>query len=330
MRITNAKIMTMEGQPCFHGYVEIEGGRISSLGPGDSPLRSGKEELDARGGYVLPGIIDPHVPIIADELSSSAMPHLRAQDGIVFADERLAEMLASGVTSVVCSPGAANVIGGAAAAIKTHGDSLSKALVKPYAYLKMAMGRTPIAALKPRGPVSNRECVATIRNLLFAASTDRGEYNIRGKALRLVAEWKKTAFINTEAMDDLLHASRLAQEVGIKVVALCRYKVTHSVAGLHGIVLTQPLLPPEDLPCPIAISAGSDWPRLASLLAAAGMEEQEVFRALTINPARMVGMDDRVGSLAVGKDADVVVFSGHPFHYKTRIQAVFVGGFRVK
>ena len=49
-------------------------------------------------------------------------------------------------------------------------------------------------------------------------------------------------------------------------------------------------------------------------------------RAITINPAQIIGVDDRVGSLEVGKDADLVVFSGHPFDYQTVSEMVMVDG----
>jgi len=59
-----------------------------------------------------------------------------------------------------------------------------------------------------------------------------------------------------------------------------------------------------------------------------GLDEEAAFRAITINAAKAAGVEDRVGSIAIGKDADIVVFSGHPFHYLTKTRAVFINGIR--
>jgi imidazolonepropionase-like amidohydrolase len=64
----------------------------------------------------------------------------------------------------------------------------------------------------------------------------------------------------------------------------------------------------------------------AALAVREGMPEEEALRAITINPAEIIGVDDRVGSLEVGKDADIVVFSGHPFDYRSVPELVLVDG----
>lgn len=64
----------------------------------------------------------------------------------------------------------------------------------------------------------------------------------------------------------------------------------------------------------------------AALAVREGMPEEEALKAITINAAEIIGVDDRVGSLDVGKDADIVVFSGHPFDYRTVPEVVIVNG----
>ena len=64
----------------------------------------------------------------------------------------------------------------------------------------------------------------------------------------------------------------------------------------------------------------------AALAVREGMPEEDALKAITINPAEIIGVSDRVGSLEVGKDADVVVFSGHPFDYDTVTELVLVDG----
>jgi len=64
----------------------------------------------------------------------------------------------------------------------------------------------------------------------------------------------------------------------------------------------------------------------AALAVREGMPEEEALKAITINAAEIIGVQDRVGSLEPGKDADVVIFSGHPFDYRTVAEQVFVDG----
>ena len=61
----------------------------------------------------------------------------------------------------------------------------------------------------------------------------------------------------------------------------------------------------------------------------AGMDEFDALKAITINPAEHIGVADRVGSLEVGKDADVVITNGCPFEVMTETRAVFIDGNRV-
>ncbi len=64
----------------------------------------------------------------------------------------------------------------------------------------------------------------------------------------------------------------------------------------------------------------------AALAVREGMPEEEALKAITINAAEIIGVDDRVGSLEVGKDADIVVLSGHPFDYRSVVELVLVDG----
>jgi imidazolonepropionase-like amidohydrolase len=64
----------------------------------------------------------------------------------------------------------------------------------------------------------------------------------------------------------------------------------------------------------------------AALAAGYGMSDEQVLRAVTLVPAQILGVADRVGSLEVGKDADVIVLDGHPLSMKTWVQRVYVNG----
>jgi imidazolonepropionase-like amidohydrolase len=64
----------------------------------------------------------------------------------------------------------------------------------------------------------------------------------------------------------------------------------------------------------------------AALAVCEGMSEEDALKAITLNAAKVIGVEDRLGSLEVGKDADIVVFSGHPFDYRTVAELVLIEG----
>jgi imidazolonepropionase-like amidohydrolase len=64
----------------------------------------------------------------------------------------------------------------------------------------------------------------------------------------------------------------------------------------------------------------------AALAVREGMAEDDAIRAITINAAEIIGVEDRIGSLEVGKDADIVVLTGHPFDYRSVVELVLVDG----
>ncbi|MGI8721734.1 MAG: amidohydrolase family protein, partial [Geodermatophilaceae bacterium] len=64
----------------------------------------------------------------------------------------------------------------------------------------------------------------------------------------------------------------------------------------------------------------------ATLAVKEGLDRDEALRSLTLNPAQMLGLDDRVGSLTAGLDADVVIWSADPLEVMSRALRVFIGG----
>ena len=70
-------------------------------------------------------------------------------------------------------------------------------------------------------------------------------------------------------------------------------------------------------------------PLSAAMAVRAGMDAEEALRAITINAARIAGIDERVGSLKAGKDADIVLCSAHPFDMNCKVSAVLIDGKRI-
>ncbi len=76
----------------------------------------------------------------------------------------------------------------------------------------------------------------------------------------------------------------------------------------------------------MGIGAAEELPLAAALAVRGGLGRDAALRAITLTAAELLGVGDRVGSLAPGKDADIAIFSGDPLYYRTRVQKVMVGG----
>ena len=66
----------------------------------------------------------------------------------------------------------------------------------------------------------------------------------------------------------------------------------------------------------------------AALAAREGLSDEQAFAAVTIEPARIIGLARRIGSITPGKDADLVMYDGHPFDTRTRVREVWINGER--
>lgn len=69
-----------------------------------------------------------------------------------------------------------------------------------------------------------------------------------------------------------------------------------------------------------------ELPLITALAVKGGLPEEESLKAITLNAAEVLGVADQVGSLEVGKDANLVLFTGHPLHYRTRVKKVIING----
>lgn len=378
MRIQNGILMTMNGAPIPHGYVDFEHGLITGCGAmAQAPAYEGAV-LDAGGGYILPGLIDAHTHIgiseeglrwegeDCNETTDPVTPDMRVVDGFNPFDTAIAKARKAGVTTVGVSPGSTNVIGGQIAAIKLHGKTVEEMTLKAPAAIKFALGENPkrnYGESRGRTPMTRMATAAIMRKTLtraqrYAAQKSRGEdlYDPELEPLLPLLHGEIPAHFHAHRADDILTAIRIAHEFDLN------YSILHAT-GAGNIIDTLvkegripvvgPSIGPAGKPesrdtsfatCGQLYAAGLDvaittdhdvtplWmlPLFASMCVREGLPEDAALRAITIHAARALGVEDRVGSLETGKDADIVVFSGHPFHYLTKVQTVFINGLRVE
>lgn len=379
--IRNAHVLPMEGAAYENGYVLVRNGTIAAVGDmSNLPINSEAEEIDAAGGWVMPGLIDihSHLGLYEDGLgfegadgnedTDPVTPHLRVIDGINPMERAFRESLEAGVTAVVVSPGSANPIGGQLAAIKTWGRRIDDMVIVEPVGIKFAFGENPKSVYhdKEETPVTRMATAALIRENLRKAQEyhdrkrkaleneeeDLPDFDAKLESLELLIAGKLPAHIHAHRADDIFTALRICKEFGVKPV-LVHGTEGHLVADLlaeEGVpVVSGPYMTDRSKPelqnlteaapgllktagVPVAIT--TDHPEIpvkflrlaAGVAVQAGMDEMDALRAITIDAAKIAGLDHRIGSLVPGKDADVLVLSGYPFDFRSRVQAVLSSG----
>jgi imidazolonepropionase-like amidohydrolase len=301
-----------------------------------------------------------------NETSDPVTPHMRAIDGINPLDGAFPEVLAAGITTLMTGPGSANLFGGEWVALKPVGMIVEEMILRAPCGLKIALGENPkrVYGAQKKSPVTRMGEAALIRETFlkaqsYTAELERAanagdeppERDLRLEPLVRAMRGEEKTRIHAHAAQDIVTAVRLAREFGLDVVIehategwkiadfLARENVPVSLGPFH---LGRPKIEmaPMTLESPgilaragvtIAIhmdatSATSYLPVFAGLAVRAGLDEDEALRAITINAARISGIADRVGSLEPGKDADVLVLSGHPFDWRTTVERVYING----
>lgn len=303
-----------------------------------------------------------------NEMTDPVTPELRAIDGINPMDRGFSEALAGGVTCVCTGPGSANVLGGQFATIKTSGNRIDEMIVKAPAAMKTAFGENPKRVYndKKQAPMTRMSIAAKLRETLLLAGEywqkkqsgepeKRPGYNFKYEALLPVLAGDLPVKAHAHRADDILTAIRIAKEFGLKLTldhcteghlipeALLKAGYP-AIVGPHLTTRSKIELRALDFKTPGVLSkAGiktaimTDHPVIpiqhlnlcAALSVKAGMEEWEALRAITLNAAEILEVDDRLGVIEPGRDADLVLWNGHPFAWNSAVERVWVEGVSV-
>ncbi|MGI5929400.1 amidohydrolase [Pseudoflavonifractor sp.] len=185
--------------------------------------------------------------------------------------------------------------------------------------------------------------------------TDMPDFDAKLEALVPVLKGELPVHCHAHRADDIATAVRIAKEFGLHLVVVHgteAYLISDLLAQEDIPVITGPCLTDRCKPelagqsqeNPVLLSrAGvkvaicTDHPETpiqylpvcAAMAVRAGMDEEEALAAITINPAVIAGIADRVGSLTPGKDADIVLSTGHPLDWKSKVEQVYIGGVQV-
>lgn len=300
-----------------------------------------------------------------NEMNDPVTPHLRAIDGINPMDESMKLALEAGVTCISTGPGSSNALGGTFTAIKTTGIRVDTMAVKAETAMKCAFGENPKRVYRDKGISSRMTNAALIRETLSKARQYLAKKEAAGddvckapafdaKLEALIPVLKKQIPLKAHAhqANDMFTALRIAKEFDLNITLehvteghlIVEELVRENVPLAVGPTLGQPSKFELQHKCwktpgllakaGCAVSIITDAPVIpqqhlplcAAMAVKAGMEPFQALQAITINPARHIGIQDRVGSLEVGKDADIVITDRCPFELESNVKYVLCSG----
>ncbi len=308
------------------------------------------------------GISEEKKTPIGDECNEGTTPitpHIRAIDGVNPMDSAFHNALAAGITGVMVGPGSANPIGGQFAFIKTYGRKIDDMVVLAPAAIKIAFGENPMNNYGPNGniPSTRMGIAALIREELSLAKAYFEDENSGGDAFHMecyreLFEGNIPLKAHAHRVDDIYTAMRIAKEFGLKITLdHCTegHLIAEDIAESRFPAIVGPSLASRnkdevslmDFKTPgilqkagVLVALTTDHPvsriqylpLCAGLAAKEGMGEWGALRAITIDAARICGVDNRLGSLTEGKDADIVIYDGNPLEIASSVVATIVNG----
>lgn len=302
----------------------------------------------------------------SNESTTPITPYLRAMDAINTLDPAFHNALQAGITSVMVGPGSSNVVSGQFVFMKTHGRDIEKMIVLEPAAMKVSFGENPKSIFKEKNmqPTTRMSIAALLRKELFQAvqykkkkekalkNEEDFEEDFEKEPWLPVLDRKIPLKAHVHRVDDIMTAMRIAKEFKVNLTLdhcteghiiakdikesgfyanlgpdlACRDKLeiqnadfkTSGVLSKAGVLVSIITDHPVTLIQYLPIYAG--------LAAKRGLGIIEGLKAITINPAIICGVADRVGSIEVGKDADIAIFSGNPMDVFTETIYTIVNG----
>lgn len=365
--IKNGCVHTGRGQVMENTDVLVDNGKITQIGnnlacpeatvwdaAGKVVFPGFIDALNIYGcrgpGWGMQDIAESTDPVLPQMNAVYAMD----QDGMNFQQVYL-----YGVTAAGICPAPTNVLAGRAAVFKTYGKHPYQMLVKECAAM---IGSVTPAVKGPYGPrnlapMTKMGAFSLLKEALKKAQTydkDKG-YDAKSEALVPVVSGRLPLFVNCATRAEINAVLLLMQEFPhVKLVLTGAYGLTKELeavrSGRVSVIMgdmtdamseTNAHIAYDDVAALIGggsnIAFSSCGDRCASgkesllwngiLWYKNGVDVQTVLTGLTYMPAKILGVDDRIGSIAVGKDADIVVWSANPIEtYAAQVEAVFLQG----
>ncbi len=298
----------------------------------------------------------------ANEYSEPFTPLMHALDSVDIRHFSFQHALEGGVTTVQTGPGSANVIGGIWSILKTAGPTLPSRVLVERSGLKGALGENPknvFGNQYKRKPMTRMAIAQLLRDGFQRASQlneqQRAEQIKQNSELRPFIEVLRGDMplrLHCHRADDIMTAIRIAKEFNVKLhLEHCTegYLMVDAVknSGFHATLGPYMLTPSKyetrnstpaiaaifkEHNIPFAIMTDHPFVPIQYLKYCAteairyGLDEVTALKSITLNTAKLVQLDHRIGSLEEGKDADFVVWSHPIFETEAKVLQTYVNG----
>lgn len=350
-------VIPISGDTLSPGMILVKDGKIAAL---DSTIEANGIEVVDLGddAVVIPGLVNAYSQLglsssTSDERTLEVTPGFKVHHSINWHARSMKQAIRNGITTACIAPGTENVIAGIAAIVKTD----RSIIMQPDGALVVNLCSDPTRgnrsrqrpdSIYVRQPTNRMGVVWIIRHNFSQAGRDQDQEtaNQQLEPLRQVLAGDRQLLVVSRTFPDLETAFTLASEFGFKPVLVGgqeSYRLIDRLAeeqaeviltpvptGLNnGIERTEICLNRAGLLKAAGVSfclTGTDLLQEASFAVRHGLDRETALAAITLEPAKILGIADQVGSLEVGKDADWVVLTGDPLEFTTRIKQVIVGG----
>ncbi|MBD5540018.1 MAG: amidohydrolase [Lachnospiraceae bacterium] len=295
-----------------------------------------------------------------NEAVNPLTPSLRAIDAINPMDDAFHNAVRAGITAAMIGPGSANVAGGQFVVVNNHGRCIDNMILRFPAALKVAFGENPKVNYSGMGksPSTRMAIADMLRKELFSARQyldnlgKNSEKDLHYEAYIPVLKKEIPLKAHAHRADDILTAIRIAKEFDIKMTldhcseghliadeikesgfpaivgpdfaSRNKIEVQNMAFKTAGILSKAGVLTAITTDHPVSII--QTLPLCAAMAVKEGMDMEDALKAITINAARICGVDNLIGSLDAGKQGDVVIYNGHPFDIFTQTMCTIIKG----
>ncbi len=300
--------------------------------------------------------LDPSAPI---------QPELRAIDAYNARERLIVWLREHGVTTVHTGHAPAALISGQTMVVKTRGETVEQAVIVPFAMIAATLSADSRAS-GDKSPGTAGKQAAMLREALIGAreyqrkltqagddASKRPDRDLRKEALLALLERRVPLMVTAQRHRDIASALRLAKEFDLRLVldgAAEAYEMIEPIkASGFPVILHPPLArfagelenasratPKQLLDAGVLFAFQSGYEEYvpktrvvlfeAAVAAAHGLGPQAALRAVTLDAARVLGLETRLGSLEVGKDGDLALYDGDPFEYTSHCIGTVIDG----